>query len=121
MSSTTKDAVLGAGTITLFKEKGAATTFQQVMGMMTIGQVGEKTPTLEQTTLEDTAKRYLAGLFDGPDKELKGKFYADDPGQEAFFTAARVGKIVIIQHEWPDGVTAEYEVVLLGYMRDETG
>ncbi|WP_290435805.1 hypothetical protein, partial [Aeromonas caviae] len=42
-------------------------------------------------------------------------------GQEAFFTAARVGKIVIIQHEWPDGVTAEYEVVLLGYMRDETG
>lgn len=121
MSSTPKDAVLGAGTITLFKEKGPATTFQQVMGMMTIGQVGEKTQTLEQTTLEDTSKRYLAGLFDGPDKELKGKFYGDDPGQEAFFTAAREGKIVIIQHEWPDKITAEYEVVLLGYMRDETG
>lgn len=121
MSSTPKDAVLGAGTITSFKEKGAATTFQQVMGMMTIGQVGEKTPTLEQTTLEDTAKRYLAGLFDGPDKELKGKAYDGDAGQEAFFAAARASKIVIIQHEWPDGVTAEYEVVLLGYLRDETG
>ncbi|MFQ2372833.1 hypothetical protein ACK306_14695 [Aeromonas caviae] len=121
MSATPKDAVLGAGTITLFKEKGAATTFQQVIGMMSIGQVGEKTPTQEQTTLEDTSKRYIAGLFDGPDKELKGKAYDGDAGQEAFFTAARARKIVIIQHQWPDGVTAEYEVVLLGYMRDETG
>ncbi|WP_336289945.1 hypothetical protein [Aeromonas dhakensis] len=121
MSATPKDAVLGAGTTTLFKEKGAATTFQQVSGMMSIGQVGEKTPTQEQTTLEDTSKRYIAGLFDGPDKELKGKAYDGDAGQEAFFTAARARKIVIIQHQWPDGVTAEYEVVLLGYMRDETG
>ena len=116
-----QDAVLGAGTLTFFKEKGAATAFQQVPGTISIGQVGEETPTLEQTTLEDTSKRYIAGLFDGPDKELKGKAYDADEGQQAFFAAARARKIVIIQHEWPDKVTAEYEVVLLGYMRDETG
>ena len=73
-----QDAVLGAGTLTFFKEKGAATAFQQVPGTISIGQVGEKTPTLEQTTLEDTSKRYIAGLFDGPDKELKGKAYDAD-------------------------------------------
>ncbi|MEW7867471.1 hypothetical protein [Aeromonas diversa] len=120
MSNTPKDAVLGAGTLTYFKLKGEA-DYQQVCGMVSIGQVGEKSPTQDQTTLEDTAKRYIAGLFDGPEKELKGKAYDGDAGQTAFIAAARARKIVLIKHEWPDGVTAEYEVALLGFLRDETG
>ena len=119
MSNTPQDAVLAAGTLTYFKLKTAA-TFTPMQGMTSIGQVGEKAPTLEQTTLEDTAKRYIAGLFDGADKELKGRFYADDAGQTAFIDAARANKIVIIKHEWPDGISAEYEVALLGYLRDES-
>ena len=38
-----QDAVLGAGTLTYFKEKGAATAFQQVPGTISIGQVGGDT------------------------------------------------------------------------------
>lgn len=114
-----KDAVLGAGVQTQFRLKDA-TTWTPVQGVLAIGQVGEKTGTVEQHTLEDTSKRYIAGMFDGPDKELKGRFYADDVGQTAFIEAAKAGKNVIISHIWPDGVTATYELTLLGYMRDET-
>ena len=114
-----KDARLGAGVQTQFRLK-AATSWTPVQGVLAIGQVGEKTGTVEQHTLEDTSKRYIAGMFDGPDKELKGRFYADDEGQTAFITAAKTGENVIVCHIWPDGITATYELTLLGYLRDET-
>lgn len=116
---TPKDAVLAAGTQTQFCLKGA-TAWTPVQGVSAIGQVGEKGSTVEQTTLEDASKRYMAGMFDGPDKELKGKFYDDDAGQTAFFNAAKAGENVMIMHVWPDNVTATYELTLLGYFRDET-
>lgn len=116
---TPKDAVLAAGTQTQFCIKGA-TEWTPVQGVTAIGQVGEKASTQEQTTLEDTAKRYQAGMFDGPDKELKGKYYDGDTGQVAFFAAAQARENVMILHVWPDGVTATYELALLGYFRDET-
>ena len=88
--------------------------------MLSIGQVGEKNPVLDQTTLEDTAKRSIAGMFDGPEKEFKCMAYPTDAGQQLFIAAAQATKTVIVQHIWPDNVTAEYEVVLLGYLRNET-
>lgn len=114
-----KDARLGAGVQTQFRLKDAI-SWTPVQGVLAIGQVGEKTGTVEQHTLEDTSKRYIAGMFDGPDKELKGRFYADDEGQTAFITAAKTGENVIVCHIWPDGITATYELTLLGYLRDET-
>ncbi len=116
---TPQDAVLAAGTQTQFKLKGA-TAYTPMPGTLAIGPVGEKAPLADQTTLEDIAKRSMAGLFDGPEKELKFQSYPADEGQQAFITAARATQIVIIQHIWPDNVTAEYEVVLLGYLRNET-
>ncbi|MGN5077374.1 hypothetical protein ACTG2C_22460 [Aeromonas veronii] len=116
---TPQDAILAAGTQTQFKLKGGA-TFTPLPGALAIGQVGEKAPLADQTTLEDTAKRSIAGLFDGPEKELKFMSYPDDEGQLAFIAAAQSNKIAIVQHIWPDNVTAEYEVVLLGYLRNET-
>lgn len=114
-----QDAVLAAGTQTKFKLK-ADLEFTPLPGMLAIGQVGEKAPLADQTTLEDTSKRSIAGLYDGPEKEFKCQSYPADAGQLAFITAARANKIIIIQHIWPDNVTAEYEVVLLGYLRNET-
>ena len=99
---TPQDAVLAAGTQTQFKLKGGA-TFTPLPGALAIGQVGEK-----------------AGLFDGPEKELKFQSYPTDEGQLAFISAAQARQIAVIQHIWPDNVTAEYEVVLLGYLRNET-
>lgn len=116
---TPQDAVLAAGTQTKFKLKGAS-SFTPLPGALAIGQVGEKAPLADQTTLEDTAKRSIAGLFDGPEKELKFQSYPADEGQQAFITAAQARQIAVIQHIWPDNVTAEYEVVLLGYLRNET-
>lgn len=116
---TPQDAVLAAGTQTQFKLKGGD-TFTPLPGTLAIGQVGEKAPLADQTTLEDTAKRSIAGLYDGPEKELKFQSYPTDEGQQAFIAAARANKIVVIQHIWPDNATAEYEVVLLGYLRNET-
>lgn len=114
-----QDAVLAAGTQTKFKLKDGV-EFTALPGTLAIGQVGEKAPLADQTTLEDTAKRSIAGLYDGPEKEFKCQSYPADPGQLAFIAAAQATKIVIVQHIWPDDVTAEYEVVLLGYMRNET-
>lgn len=54
-------------------------------GMLSIGQVGEKNPVLDQTTLEDTAKRSIAGMFDGPEKEFKCMAYPTDAGQQLFY------------------------------------
>jgi hypothetical protein len=116
---TPQDAVLAAGTQTQFKLKGGD-AFTPLPGTLAIGQVGEKAPLADQTTLEDTAKRSIAGLYDGPEKELKFQSYPTDEGQQAFIAAARANKIVVIQHIWPDNATAEYEVVLLGYLRNET-
>lgn len=119
MAYTASDAVLAAGTQTQWKIKGEL-TYRLLPGMTAIGQVGEKAPTADQTTLEDLSKRFIGGLFEGPDKELKGNFYADDTDQQAFITAAQQLKIIQIVHIWPDNVTAEYEVATLGYFRDET-
>lgn len=116
---TPQDAILAAGTQTQFKLKGAS-SFTPLPGALAIGQVGEKAPLTDQTTLEDTAKRSIAGLFDGPEKELKFQSYPANEGQQAFITAAQARQIAVIQHIWPDNVTAEYEVVLLGYLRNET-
>lgn len=116
---TAKDAVLAAGTQTLWRLKDGP-AWRPLQGMNAIGQVGEKAPTTDQTTLEDTAKRSMAGLYDGPDKELKGKYYGDDVEQQAFISAARANKTVLISHIWPNNVTATYEVVLLGFFMDET-
>lgn len=113
------DAVLAAGTQTQFRLK-SATAWTPVKGVLAIGIVGDKSATVDQTTLEDTAKRFTGGLFEGQDKEFKGKFYPADAGQTAFFTAAKENQIVVIMHVWPDNTTAQYEVALLGYMRDET-
>ena len=111
--------MLAAGTQTKFKTKDDA-DFTPLPGMLAIGQVGEKNPVLDQTTLEDTAKRSMAGMFDGPEKEFKCMSYPTDAGQRLFIAAAQATKTVIVQHIWPDNVTAEYEVVLLGYLRNET-
>ena len=116
---TPQDGVLAAGTQTKFKTKDDA-DFTPLPGMLSIGQVGEKNPVMDQTTLEDTAKRSMAGMYDGPEKEFKCMSYPTDAGQQLFIAAAQATKIVIIQHIWPDNVTAEYEVVLLGYLRNET-
>jgi len=91
---TPQDGVLAAGTQTKFKTKDDA-DFTPLPGMLSIGQVGEKNPVLDQTTLEDTAKRSIAGMFDGPEKEFKCMAYPTDAGQQLFIAAAQATKTVI--------------------------
>ncbi|EEP0995006.1 hypothetical protein HAY25_001972 [Salmonella enterica] len=116
------DATLGAGTRTFWRAKGE-TAWKKVPGMTAIGQVGNTAPTVEQTTLEDRAQRYMAGLYEGPDKELKGRYYGSaSPEQAAFVRAALACMVVKMCHIWPTipATVAVYEVALLGFKLDET-
>lgn len=116
-----RNATLGAGTKSYWRPVGS-TEWKKCPGLISIGDVGEEAPTLEQTTLEDTAKRYMAGIFDGPDKELKGRRYPINTHQNEFVGAARATELVEIRHEWPTTplMSAEYEIALLGYRVVET-
>lgn len=116
-----RNATLGAGTKSYWRPLGS-TEWKKCPGLISIGDVGNEAPTLEQTTLEDKAKRYMAGIFDGPDKELKGRRYPGNTYQNDFANAARASELVEMRHEWPTTpiISAEYEVALLGYRLVET-
>lgn len=115
-------AVLGAGTRTFWRPKGEL-RWQTLPGLTAMGQVGNTAPTVDISTLEDKAKRYMAGVFDGPDKELKGHYYGKaSPEQTAFINAALAGMTVELCHLWftTPITVGVYEVALLGFKIDET-
>lgn len=115
-------AVLGAGTRTFWRSKGEK-KWQTVPGLTAIGEVGNIAPTVEVTSLADRAKRYMAGVFDAPEKELKGYYYGKaSPEQAAFVNAALAGMTVEMCHLWftTPITVGVYEVALLGFKLDET-
>lgn len=90
------------------------TDWKDLHGIQTLSDIGTTAPTVEQTTIEDTAKRYIADIKDGEDKELEMVRYANDANQQEVFEAANAGKMCFIRHVWPTGDIATYECVFKG-------
>ena len=70
---------------------------------------------VEQTTLADTTKRYMAGMKDTAEMEVTYYKYAGDTNQAALKTAAEAGSNIWVKVQWKNGDTAKFQAAISGY------
>ncbi|WDE11345.1 phage tail tube protein [Thalassomonas haliotis] len=112
-------ATLGAGTLFKMSDMEQTPVFTAIPGVKTIGTIGEETPTVEVTSLADTAKQYIAGIVDGEEKEITVNYLKSDAEQKTFREAARAKETRDFEIEYPDGTKATMSMLLLGYKMNE--
>lgn len=119
------EAILAAGTKVEFSASVDTPVFKELVGVMSLGAVGEMAEAKERTTLRDTTKQYGAGMKDAPDKSIKGQHYALNTDQQEFLQLAKDAKTVLIRVTYPtpegatSGAVAEMEFKLLGFELDD--
>lgn len=111
---TPEDAVQLAGTHSQFSLDGG-TTWKPLKGCQELGDVGSVSASVEQTTIDDTTKRYRGAIKDSEDKELTMFYYEDDEDQAALRDAADANEIIKVRHQFVNGVIATYSLALLGW------
>lgn len=84
-------------------------------GITELGDIGNTGAFIEQTTLADTTKRYMAGMKDTSEQEVTYYKYADDAGQAALKTAAEAGSNIWIKVQWANGDEAKFQAAISGY------
>lgn len=107
-------AVIGAGTKFKFKI-GPSAEFTLLPGVRSIGDTGQERPLVETTPIDKLSKEYIAGMKDGDEKDIMFNYEVADATQKAFRDAARAGEVAQIQIEYPNGVTAEFNLLLLSF------
>lgn len=108
------NAVQLAGTHSQFSLDGG-TTWKPLKGCQELGEIGSVSASVEQTTIDDTSKRYRGAIKDADDKELTMYFYEDDEDQAALRSAADSNAIIKVRHQFVNGQIATYELALLGW------
>lgn len=111
---TPNDAVQLAGTHSQFSLDNG-TTWKPLKGCQELGEIGSVSASVEQTTIDDTSKRYRGAIKDADDKELTMFYYAGDADQEALRAAADSLAIIKVRHQFKTGAIATYELALLGW------
>lgn len=117
---TPENATMLAGTQTQFSTDGGQ-TFKSIQGIQSMVEIGNEASTIDQTTIEDSSKRYIAGIKDGSDQSLEFMNYSGDANQQELKAAADNGTIVTFQHLFPSGDLATYEATLLGWKMSSGG
>ena len=84
-------------------------------GITEIGDIGNSGAFVEQTTLADTTKRYMAGMKDTAEMEVTYYKYAGDTNQAALKTAAEAGSNIWVKVQWKNGDTAKFQAAISGY------
>ena len=84
-------------------------------GLTDIGDIGNNGSFIEQTTLADTTKRYIAGMKDTSEIEMTFYKYAGDTNQTALKTAAENGSNIWVKIQWKNGDTAKFQAAISGY------
>ena len=84
-------------------------------GLTDIGDIGNNGSFIEQTTLADTTKRYIAGMKDTSEIEMTFYKYAGDTSQTALKTAAENGSNIWVKIQWKNGDTAKFQAAISGY------
>jgi hypothetical protein len=135
--ASTQDVVLMSGT--KFEWYNCADdSWNNVPKVTTIGAIGSFSEPKEKTTLSDSIKTYGAGMRDAEDKSIKGmcipyqgdgdEFFEDYKLQQAFFTAAKGEKALIVRVQTPNGRDASgakryegvtFQLQLLGFQIDD--
>lgn len=111
---TPNDAVQLAGTHSQFSLDNGK-TWMPLKGCQELGEIGSVSASVEQTTIDDTSKRYRGAIKDADDKELTMFYYEGDADQEALRAAADSLAIIKVRHQFKTGAIATYELALLGW------
>ncbi|AWD90229.1 hypothetical protein [Dickeya phage Sucellus] len=118
--ATTTIAKLAAGTI-VSASFDDGVTYERIRGLTGVGAIGEMAETQETTTLEDTARTYIAALSTPADKAFVGNLYPSEAGQKKFITAAKNQETIWIKIVLPGSPKSIglNKVALLGFQIDE--
>ena len=95
------------------------TVYSLVKGVETVPRVGTEGSFVEVTSIDETTKRYIAGMKTPPEWELAFKRIGDDAVQDALIAAAQAGDTVKIKVTYQTGDVADIDLVLNGYYADE--
>ena len=110
---TPQNATLIAGLLVAFKVgEGEYTAWN---GLTDVGDIGNTGSFVEQTSLADRTKRYLAGMKDTAEFEMTYYKYVGDAGQAQLKTLAESGSNISVKMQWPNGDEATFEAAISGY------
>lgn len=119
------DAKLAAGTKFRFTTDLVTPAYTEVVGINSYGALGLTAEAKDKTTLADTSKKYGVGIFDAPDKSIKGYLEDDNVDQKSFIDACKAGTKMLIEIEFPagagqtTGLIGTFEFQPLGFELDE--
>jgi hypothetical protein len=117
---TPQNATLIAGMLVGYSTSSAdpdsnSGTWSPWNGLTDIGDIGNNGSFIEQTTLADTTKRYIAGMKDTSEIEMTFYKYAGDTNQTALKTAAENGSNIWVKIQWKNGDAAKFQAAISGY------
>ena len=92
-----------------------AGTWSAWNGISEIGDIGNSGSFIEQTTIADTTKRYMAGMKDTSEMEITYYKYAGDTAQASLKTAAESGSTIWVKVQWKNGDVAKFQAAISGY------
>lgn len=125
MAETSFDAKLAAGTVCRFSTEFDTPVYTEVKGITSYGALGLTAEAKDKTTLRDTSKKYGRGIFDAPDKSIKGYLDIADTDQDTFIALCKAGTPFLFQVELPapegydTGLIGTFEFQPLGFEMDE--
>jgi len=111
-------AKLGAGSLLKLGEGSGPIVYTAIAEVLSIGAIGSTAGEVEVTHLESTAKDYIGGLPDGGTLEFKVNYLSGNTQQNALRDG--VGTTKNVQVLWSDTTTGTFDLVILGFTRDET-
>lgn len=120
------DAQLAAGTICRFSLDIDTPDYTEVIGITSYGALGLTAEAKDKTTLADLTKQYGVGIFDAPDKSIKGYIENGNVNQKKFIDACKAGTQMLFQVEFPTqtgettGLIGTFLFQPLGFEMDET-
>ena len=114
---TPQDAITGGETQLQYSTDGE--TWVPLRGVTGYGDTGETASFIDQTTVEDSEARYMAGKADTPDRTLTGYLYPDDADQAAFLALAEARENVLISIFWKNGNAVTFVLALGGRIDPE--
>lgn len=112
-----QDGIVGGETQVQYSTDGE--NWVPLRGVTAYGDTGETASFIDQTTIEDSDSRYLAGKSDTPDKTITGYLYPDDAEQSAFLELAEQKANVLMSIFWKSGNAVTFVVALGGRIDPE--
>jgi hypothetical protein len=111
------NAILGAGSSLKLGDGASPEVFTKIAEVLRVGAIGQSAAEIDVTSLDSTAKEYIAALPDGETVSITMNFVGGTQ-QNALRDGVRTTKNFVM--EFSDNTKATFSMVILGFLRDET-